>query len=83
MTRRRNRGRQARTCGDELLLLRMMESSIPSLSAHFIEDSLRVLAKMLVAAARKAPPNGPLSPPEIPKKELDVSADSELVSKAS
>ena len=83
MTRRRNRGRQDRTCGDELLLLRMMESSIPSHSAHLIENSLRLLAKMLVAAARNPAPNGPLSPAEMPNKQLDVSAESELMSKAS
>ena len=47
-----------------------------------INDSLRLLAEMLVAPARESAPNGPLSPPEMPKKQLDVSADSELVSKA-
>lgn len=61
----------------------LKEDIVAATSPLQVHDSLRLLAKMLVAAARKPVPSGPSGLAGIPKKQLDVSADSELVSKAS
>ncbi len=45
------------------------------------KHALRLLARMLVAAARKGPTGGALGRPPDSQNQLDVSADEEVVSK--
>ena len=57
------------------------EECIYSPSGRVVDDALRLLARMLVAAARQGPINGDLRRASIPQNQLDVSAGAEVMSK--
>ncbi len=57
------------------------EECISSPSGRVVDDALRLLARMLVAAAQKAPPSGHLGRPADGRNQLDVAPDAEVVCK--
>jgi hypothetical protein len=53
-------------------IVEMDEGCVDAPSPHFLENSLRLLARWLVAEARKGAPGGVDRPPAGPQNPLDV-----------
>lgn len=70
----------SKAAGDVTEIVEMDEGCVGLPSPHFLESSLRLLARWLVAETRGGAPGGPFRPPADPQNPVDVAPDSKVVS---